>query len=94
MKNFSEELLKRGHDASIFFSLDILTDSKSKVESENLIGSQVTAITNYKRPEPHPNYTEIIINPPYNYSDCKLSKKLPRCRAEHELFDQKLQKWF
>lgn len=36
-----------------------------------LFSFQVTAITNYKRPEPHPNYTEIIIDPPYNVlGDC------------------------
>ncbi|XP_031632283.1 UDP-glucuronosyltransferase 1-8-like isoform X2 [Contarinia nasturtii] len=43
LKNFSEELLKRGH--------------------------YVTAVTSYRRPQPHPNYTEIIIHPPYNFSD-------------------------
>lgn len=40
LKNFSEELLKRGH--------------------------HVTAVTNFKRPDPHSNYTEIIIDPPFN----------------------------
>lgn len=32
---------------------------------------QITAVTNYKRPAMHPNYTEVIIDPPYNHSDCK-----------------------
>lgn len=40
----------------------------------NEIEFQVTAVTNYKRPEPHVNYTEILILPPYDdRADCNAS---------------------
>lgn len=68
LKNFAEELLKRGHEVRILIenSIDYLL-SANWME----ICFQVTTITNYKRPTMHPNYTEVIIDPPFNYSDCK-----------------------
>lgn len=68
LKNFSEELLKRGHHVSHFLYTGYLLAKRNKNNHFCSINPmfQVTVITNFKRAAPHANYTEIIIDPPYN----------------------------